>query len=360
MNNQLHRGGEYWSNRSRRRRIRQLQLMFLGGLGIVLLVLLLIVLLLQKGRGNGQNTAIRGSETESETETAPKDLTAPELQLKGKSEVNVAKDGIFTDDGYTASDDIDGNITAKVKVSGTVDTTKVGDYEITYSVTDAAGNAAQEVRMVHVVDMSHVVYLTFDDGPGKYTQKLLDVLDKYHVKVTFFVTNQYPDYQDLIKKEYEAGHTVAIHTYSHDYEKIYQSTDAFFEDMDKMSDICFEQTGERPVIFRFPGGSSNTVSRHYCDGIMTALTKEMEKRGYHYADWNVTSGDAGETTKTEVVVQNVIEGIKGRESSVVLQHDIKEFSVNAVEEIIKWGQENGYTFLPMDETSPMAHHGVLN
>ncbi|MFQ9388566.1 MAG: hypothetical protein ACLR1V_06910 [Coprococcus sp.] len=93
---------------------------------------------------------------------------------------------------------------------------------------------------------------------------------------------------------------------------------------------------------------------------MTKLTKDLTDMGYQYFDWNVTSGDAGETTSTSVVVQNVISGIQQHDVSIVLQHDIKGFSVNAVEQIIQWGLAHGYTFLPLTAESPTAHHGVNN
>ena len=94
-----------------------------------------------------------------------------------------------------------------------------------------------------------------------------------------------------------------------------------------------------------PGGSSNTVSKDYCPGIMTQLVNDVTARGLLYCDWNVSSGDANsKPISTEQVVQNVISGVQSHNVSVVLQHDIKEFSVNAVEQIIQWGQANGYTF----------------
>ena len=205
-----------------------------------------------------------------------------------------------------------------------------------------------------------VVYLTFDDGPGKYTQQLLDVLDKYSVKATFFVTNTEPDYQDMIAKEAAAGHTVAIHSASHDYQKIYQSTDAYMADLYEMNDIIKAQTGKGADIIRFPGGASNTVSAKYCKGIMTQLVSLVETNGFQYCDWNISSGDAGETKDTDDVYNNVISGIQKHKVSVVLQHDIKKFSVDAVERIIQWGQANGYTFLPLTPTTEMVHHKVNN
>ena len=114
-------------------------------------------------------------------------------------------------------------------------------------------------------------------------------------------------------------------------------------------------------IIRFPGGSSNTVSAKYSRGIMSRLVKDVEARGFLYCDWNVSSGDAGSRPiSTQQVVQNVTEGMQKNNVSIVLQHDIKEFSVNAVEQIIQWGLAEGYTFLPLSTSSPMSHHGVNN
>lgn len=294
------------------------------------------------------------------------DKTPPEIKLKGGDELNWTLGKEFTDPGFTAIDNVDGDVSANVKVSGTVDGNTEGDYTLTYTVSDSSKNEATVTRTVHVVQKKEVdpgnkvVYLTYDDGPGPYTQKLLDILDKYNVKVTFFVTNGFPNYQNVIAEEARRGHTVAVHSYTHKYDLIYTSVDAFFDDFNKMNDVIKSQTGHTSSILRFPGGGSNTVSKKYCPGIMTALTNEVGNRGILYADWNVSSGDAGETTSTQQVVANVISGIQKNNVSTVLQHDIKEFSVNAVEQIIQWGQANGYTFLPLTESSPMHHHAVNN
>ncbi len=311
-----------------------------------------------------------GNATTVERTVTVKDTIAPKLTVSSEEKVFVAKDSEFEMPEYSAVDTLDGDLTEAVTVSGSVDIKKIGIYVVNYTVSDAAGNEAKVTITFYVYNPQEgvptvdpgdkVIYLTFDDGPGPYTEKLLDILDKYNVKVTFFVTNQYPAYQDMIAEEYKRGHTVAIHSYSHDYATVYASETAFFNDIQKMSDICEAQTGVAPTIIRFPGGSSNTVSRRYCNGIMSTLTKSVGKMGYKYADWNVTSGDAGETTSTAQVIANIKAGCKSNKVSVVLQHDIKNFSVDAVEDVIVWGLTNGYTFLPMDETSPMAHHGVNN
>ena len=214
------------------------------------------------------------------------------------------------------------------------------------------GNSSEETP-----SNGNVIYLTFDDGPGKYTQELLDILDRYNVKVTFFVTNAGDS--DLIGEEFRRGHSVGIHSATHDYDNIYSSEDAYFADLEKMSDIIYEQTGERTKLLRFPGGSSNRVSS-FNPGIMTRLTEAVKEHGYQYFDWNVLSGDAGETTDTDEIVQNVIDGCTDRSASIVLQHDIKGYSVAAVERIIQWGLENGYTFERLAVDSPSAHHRINN
>lgn len=207
------------------------------------------------------------------------------------------------------------------------------------------------------IPTDHVIYLTFDDGPGRYTEQLLDVLDKYNIKATFFVVNT--SYSKLIAEEYKRGHSVGIHSNTHDYQKIYESDEAFFDDFNAMYDEIVYRTGEGTCLMRFPGGSSNTVS---CinPGIMTRLTEEVENRGFTYFDWNVSSGDAGQTVETQQVYENVINGVQNHKISIVLQHDKKGFSVDAVEQIIIWGLENGYTFLPLTKDSPTCHHRIAN
>lgn len=301
------------------------------------------------------------------------DRKGPIITLNGGDEVT-AFNGEEYKDEYSAEDDCDGDVTSKVSVEGSVDTSTNGDYTLTYKVTDEHGNESEATRVVHVVDKPEnnttgiegpkVIYLTFDDGPWQYTDQLLDILDKYNAKATFFVTSQYSSYFYCIKEEAERGHTVAVHTYTHNYGKIYSSPGAYWSDFDAMNQIIYEQTGSYTTLFRFPGGSSNTISRNYCSGIMSTLASEASAKGYTYFDWNVSSGDAGETTSTDMVYNNVVNGIQANSNagypSVVLQHDIKGFSVDAVERILQWGLANGYSFRGLDKNSFTAHHGINN
>ena len=204
-----------------------------------------------------------------------------------------------------------------------------------------------------------MIYLTFDDGPGIYTGQLLDLLARYNVRATFFVTCLNPDYEDMVGRAFREGHSIGVHTASHNYYDIYSSEEAFLADFNRTEAMIYRQTGSYTKLFRFPGGSSNTVSS-FNPGIMSRLAQIMTDMGYCYFDWNVTSGDAGETTETKTVVDNIIGGCAGRRVSVVLQHDIKDFSINAVEKVLSWGLRNGYTFLPLDTTSPVTHHGIRN
>ena len=294
------------------------------------------------------------------------DIVPPVITLAGGDRIEMNAGTSFTEPGYEASDNVDGNVTDRVQVEGSVDIYHAGEYTITYSVKDSFENEVIVTRTVIVKALRQpdvvspgekTIYLTFDDGPGPYTQELLDVLDKYNVKVTFFVVDT--GYSSLIAKEAAAGHSIGVHSASHEYNTIYSGESAFFDDFNEMQDLIYELTGTRTTLLRFPGGSSNTVS-DFNPGIMTRLTQAVTDMGYQYFDWNVSSGDAGETTNTEKVIQNVIAGVQQHSSSIVLQHDIKGFSVAAVEKIIVWGLANGYTFLPLSPDSPKAHHGINN
>lgn len=294
------------------------------------------------------------------------DVEPPVITLLGEETIEMNAGTPYDDPGYEAKDNLDGDLTDKVQVEGTVDIYHAGEYTLTYSVKDSFENEAAVTRTVVVKALRQpdvvspgdkTIYLTFDDGPGPYTQELLDVLAKYNVKVTFFVVDT--GYSSLIAKEVAAGHSVGVHSATHEYNTIYSSEGAYFADFNKMQDLIYEMTGTRTTLLRFPGGSSNTVS-DFNPGIMTRLSQAVTDMGYQYFDWNVSSGDAGETTDTEQVFQNVIAGVQEHNTSIVLQHDIKGFSVAAVEKIIVWGLANGYTFLPLSPDSPKAHHGINN
>ena len=307
-----------------------------------------------------------GNTVQATRDILHEDPLAPKIVLEGGNVIDLNAGVPYEEPGFTCTDNLDGDITDRVVVSGAVDCWHKGTYELTYAAEDSEGNKTTVTRTVNVVPVPQpdkvdpgdkIIYLTFDDGPGEYTEQLLDVLDAYNVKVTFFVVNT--GYTDLIAEEYSRGHSIGIHSASHDYNKIYASEEAYLADLQVMQNLIVKQTGHRTTLVRFPGGSSNTIS-DFNPGIMTALAADLTDLGYQYFDWNVSSGDAGETTDTQQVFQNVINGVQWQNISIVLQHDIKGYSVAAVEQIIVWGLNNGYTFLPLDSSSPTSHHRIAN
>ncbi|AUS94995.1 hypothetical protein CDQ84_12980 [Clostridium thermosuccinogenes] len=194
-----------------------------------------------------------------------------------------------------------------------------------------------------------VAYLTFDDGPSENTEKVLDILSKYKIKATFFVVGR-QNMPERYKRILKEGHAIGNHTYSHDYSKIYSSVDAFFEDFDKLNSLLEAFTGQTTDIFRFPGGSHNTVSKSAGGSeIIKEIIEEASKRGYKYFDWNVTASDAtlaGGMVPKETIVNNVLSGTKGRKNIIVLMHDAgsKDTTVEALPEIIEGLSAQGYKF----------------
>ena len=294
------------------------------------------------------------------------DYTAPELVLLGEQTVYVTSGETYTEPGWTAMDNVDGDLHDRVKTTGTVDKYLAGSYQIIYTVKDNSGNSTEITRTVVVQGRGipetvrpagNVIYLTFDDGPGPWTEYVLKTLARYDAKATFFVVNT--DFIDDLEAIAEAGHSIGIHSVTHTYREIYADSDAYFNDLLTMQQIIYEKTGVTTYLMRFPGGSSNTVSR-FNPGIMTYLTQAVEDMGFRYFDWNVDSNDAGGAKDAEEVYENVIAGVQNQRISIVLQHDIKDISVAALERILQWGKANGYQFLGLDMTSPTAHHGVNN
>lgn len=313
------------------------------------------------------------------------DPSAPILTLEGGQLSFIMAGENYAEPGCTAMDFRDGDLSDDVVVSGDVDGNLPGIYTLKYSITNSIGKETVKERIIYVIPRQEettpdpdappvenlptpgtviepngkTIYLTFDDGPGPHTERLLDVLKKYGVKVTFFIKGS-TAYPQCLTRAAAEGHTVAIHTYSHNYAQIYASDEAFMTDLEAAQNVILQHTGIKSMLTRFPGGSSNTVSSAYNKGIMTRLTKKLESLGYQYFDWNVDSNDAGGAKTAEEVFKNVTEGVARYQNSVVLQHDIQSFSVDAVERIIAWGLCNGYTFAALDENSPTCHHGVWN
>lgn len=296
------------------------------------------------------------------------DDDAPVITLKNNQTVYLTSGETYNEPGYTATDNCDGDITSKVTTEGTVGTS-LGTYHIIYKVTDSAGNTATTTRTVirrnsttppnSGVIENNTIYLTFDDGPSSLTTGyILDVLKEEGVKATFFVTCNGPD--SLIKRIYDEGHTIALHTASHNYSYVYSSVDNYFADLSRVSERVKNITGIESKIIRFPGGSSNTISRTYRYGIMTELTNEVISRGYRYYDWNVDSNDAGSAHSSQEVYQNVVNNLSPYRANMVLMHDIKTTTKDAIRDIIRYGKNNGYTFKQIETNTYMVRHPVNN
>ena len=206
------------------------------------------------------------------------------------------------------------------------------------------------------------VYLTFDDGPSENTQKVLDILDQYGIKATFFVTGINTGYAPMIKECYARGHTIGLHTYSHEYGQVYASSDAYWNDLAQVGELVREQIGYVPCFIRFPGGSSNMISADYTPGIMSELSQTVLAAGYQYYDWDASCGDGAVHTADELVEATYWDTQYVGNSVVFLMHDGagKATTVEALPRIIEYFQGLGYAFAPLDRQTVPAHHGIGN
>ncbi|MBQ2801823.1 MAG: polysaccharide deacetylase [Lachnospiraceae bacterium] len=200
------------------------------------------------------------------------------------------------------------------------------------------------------------VYLTFDDGPSTGTEEILAILRQYNVKATFFVVGKEDEYSmEMYEKIVEEGHTLGMHSYSHQYSTIYQSVEDFAKDIERLEKLLKEATGEDVKLFRFPGGSSNLVSNIG----MQEFIKYLNDEGITYFDWNVSSGDAtSKSLEPEALIQNVIQDVGIYRNSVVLMHDAvdKPNTVEALPMLLEELQKMDVDILPITEdVKPIQH-----
>ena len=234
------------------------------------------------------------------------------------------------------------------------DTSSIITEEEVYDGADEE-QSAQETS--EVVEAEHKVYLTFDDGPSKYTQEILDILDEYQVKATFFVVGKEDNTsKELLKKIAEEGHSLGMHSYSHKYEEIYESVDSFAADFKELQDYLYDVTGVKSIIYRFPGGSSNVVSK--VD--MWEFADYLEEQGVTFYDWNISSGDGSSAElPVEDLVANCTKDIKYRNTSIILLHDSgeKRNTVDALPFIIEniLALEDTVILPITEETNPVQH-----
>lgn len=197
------------------------------------------------------------------------------------------------------------------------------------------------------------VYLTFDDGPSKNTDKILDILAEYNIKATFFVTGHTDEASlNRYKRIVEEGHTLGMHSYSHDYKKIYNSVEDFDKDFTKLWKLLYDTTGYIPTLYRFPGGSLNKVSKND----MKDFIRYLNEKGITYYDWNVVNGDAeGKDYTEEEMIDKVLSGIEKKKISIVLMHDSKgkDKTVTTLPKILDALISEGSQLLPFDENVPL-------
>ncbi|MDY6352576.1 MAG: polysaccharide deacetylase family protein [Lachnospiraceae bacterium] len=204
------------------------------------------------------------------------------------------------------------------------------------------------------------VYLTFDDGPSSNTGKILDILDDYNVKATFFVNGRTDKHSiKMYKRIVNEGHTIGMHSYTHRYNQVYASREAFEKDFFRIRKLIYDTTGVKSVYYRFPGGSSNKVSNTNISDLISFLDKEKVT----YFDWNVMSGDAvSNELKSSQIIENVMSDVIKYKTSVVLMHDAanKDSTVAALPALIQKLQKEGDLLLPIDKDTRLIQHVTLS
>lgn len=317
-------------------------------------------------RLEGHQVVYTATDASGNTATATRtllrqDLEAPVMTFKGYDTMSVPLNTVFRDPGIRVSDNC-GDLSQRVIVNQAVDPSTMGTYPVTYTVTDDGGNTVTLTREVTVIDEPEtVVYLTFDDGPSQNTKTILDALADYDVKATFFVVKRSSRYDEQLIRAANEGHTIGLHTYSHDYDRIYSSVDAYLGDLQRISDHVEQLTGIRSLILRFPGGSSNRISA-FNPGIMTKVTAKVKALGYHYFDWNVSSGDGNSANSAEFITHRTLLGIKEGQVNVVLLHDGggSEETALALTQILDYLVSINALILPITMETPVVQHDVQN
>lgn len=204
------------------------------------------------------------------------------------------------------------------------------------------------------------VCLTFDDGPSKTTPDVLAALNRAGVKATFFVvaTGHNDKYLPLVSEAAAAGHQIALHSASHEYSDIYQSPDAYWKDISLLKERLSPYLSADDLQYlRFPGGSTNTVSRRYGGrGLMQQLKEEVTAKGYAYIDWNVCAEDAvGGKPSAGTIFRNIVRETGEQTQCIVLMHDsaTTHTTAEALPDIIQWYKDNGFAFLTVAQAVPL-------
>lgn len=271
-------------------------------------------------------------------------------------------DRLVTSSSEQNTDQINAGAAAKLN-SGVIaeeteetEETEVIQTEMTWDkVTPPATGIPDEDNMASESDL-HKVYLTFDNVPSEHTSEILDVLEEYNVKATFFVNgNQDEEMLSVYQRIVDEGHTLGMNSYSNQYSVIYQSEDAFEQDYMTLKNFLKQTTGVDSLYYRFPGGSSNLISNVPMDYFIHYLNTQ----GIIYYDWNVSAGDGASTAYTsEEIVENVTDDVVKYKTSVVLLHDgtDKSATVEALGPLIEALEGMGAQILPIDEDTQVIQY----
>ena len=224
----------------------------------------------------------------------------------------------------------------------------------------AEENDPGQVTVSFSDDGQKKAYLTFDDGPSVNTEKILDILKEHNVRATFFVCGTVDGNENLrklYKKIVDEGHTIAMHSYSHRYGALYASPKSFEDDLDKIHSLIYNETGVDARLYRFPGGSGNTVSKHD----MNDFIRILHSKGYEYQDWNVYPGNPeGTSIPAEKIISGILDRVDDNDSSIILLHDTgaKNTTVEALPKVIEGILEKDIRLLPMSENTPLVQQRV--
>lgn len=194
-------------------------------------------------------------------------------------------------------------------------------------------NYEYDVVINRKIDKSKkMIALTFDDGPNYNTSKIIDVLNKYDIKATFFVLgNRAINNKDILKKMADSGMEIGNHTYNHLLLTKYDENKIRSE-IEDTSEVIYSATKKRPKLLRPSYGSVNNKIKKVAN--MPIIIWDIDTLDWKYHN-------------SKRITSRVVN--KVRDGDIILMHDIYSASLNALSNIIPILQDNGYEFVTIDE-----------